>query len=256
MKPDDALGRYFQIESDNNDRWLVSYADLITLLLGFFIVMYSVSSLDGDKYHSISEALNQAFAAPMDKNIVQKKSSLQEAVPEKIETVNSQPQQDQAAFNQLAIALKNSLGDLDADKSIRMRKYADRIEVEIESQVLFQVGQASLSDKSRALLTPLAEILTPIENAIQVEGFTDDVPIRTSQFPSNWELSAGRSASVVRYFARNGIAPKRMSATGYGEFRPVEENTTPEGRHRNRRVLIVINAGLNGDKTESIEIPL
>lgn len=255
MKPDNVLGRYFQIESDNKDRWMVSYADLITLLLGFFIVMYSASSLDGNKYESLSDALNQAFTMS-DKNLVQEKIPLEETTSEKPETAHIQAQREQTVLNKLAADLKNSLGDLDAEKSIRMRKHTDRIEVEIESQVLFQVGQASLSESSRALLSPLAEVLSPIENTIQVEGFTDDVPIRTSRFPSNWELSAARSASVVRYFARNGIVPKRMSATGYGEFRPVEDNATPEGRHRNRRVLIVINASLDTENTESIEIPL
>ena len=255
MKPDNVLSRYFQVESDDNDRWMVSYADLVTLLLGFFIVMYSVSSLDGNKYQSISDALNQAFTVS-GKNLAPKQIPLEEETSEKREAEHIQAQLEQAILNQLAVDLKNSFGNLNADKSIRMRKHADRIEVEIESQVLFQVGQASLSDRSRELLSPLAEILSSIENAIQVEGFTDDIPIRTSQFPSNWELSAARSASVVRYFARNGIAPKRMSATGYGEFRPIEENSTPEGRHRNRRVLIVINASLNDEKTESIEIPL
>lgn len=245
MKPDNLLTRYLHHQEDNSDRWMVSYADFITLLLGFFIVMYSVSSLDGEKYQVISEALSQAFK-PTTKAQASHRS-LQESVlltePAK-QNPETHTQEELAVLNQLTRNLQNTLSQLDERKSVRLRRQPNRVEIEIESQVLFQVGQADLSERSRTLLTRVATVLSTLNNRIHVEGFTDNTPILTSKFPSNWELSSARAASVVRFFARNGIAPERMAAVGYGEFRPVDDNATPEGRHRNRRVLIIIDANL------------
>ena len=244
MKPDNLLTRYLHHQEDNSDRWMVSYADFITLLLGFFIVMYSVSSLDGEKYQVISEALSQAFK-PTTKTQASHQSLLERVlVTEPKQNAEAHTQEELAVLNQLTRSLQNTLSQLDERKSVRLRRQPNRVEIEIESQVLFQVGQADLSEKSRTLLTRVADVLSTLSNRIHVEGFTDNTPILTSKFPSNWELSSARAASVVRFFARNGIAPERMAAVGYGEFRPVDDNATPEGRHRNRRVLIVIDANL------------
>ena len=116
------------------------------------------------------------------------------------------------------------------------------VEVEIKTSLLFPSGSARLVDGALPVLRDLSAILKTFPNAVQVEGFTDNVPINTEVFPSNWELSAGRAASVVHVFTRNGVRPERLVAIGYGEHRPVAENATPEGRSRNRRVVVVIAA--------------
>ena len=114
------------------------------------------------------------------------------------------------------------------------------IEVEIKSKLLFPSGNARLVSKAIPVLSNLATIFSTFSNPIQVEGFTDDQPINTSTFPSNWELSAARAASVVHLFMRRGIEPERMSAIGYAEFRPIADNKTEQGRQQNRRVVIII----------------
>ena len=119
----------------------------------------------------------------------------------------------------------------------------------MQTDVLFPTAVARIADAARPALVRLADILEPFPNPIRVEGHTDNVPISTERFPSNWELSAARAASVVRLFEQQGVEPSRMAALGLGEHAPVADNSTPAGRNRNRRVLVVIlasdEAGMN-----------
>lgn len=125
---------------------------------------------------------------------------------------------------------------------ITVRRNALWVEVEIRNNVLFASGSAGLEPEAIPVLEKIAQILQQFPNAIQVEGFTDNVPISTVAFPSNWELSAARAASVVHLFTKLGIRPGRMAAIGYGEHRPGADNATPEGRQKNRRVVLVVLA--------------
>jgi chemotaxis protein MotB len=121
-----------------------------------------------------------------------------------------------------------------------VRHQQDWLEIEIRTDILFPSGVAQLSTSADAVLQKLASILAPFPNPLRVEGFTDNVPISTPQYPSNWELSAGRAASVARLFALSGVAPDRLGIIGWGEVRPLAENTTIEGRNQNRRVVVVV----------------
>jgi chemotaxis protein MotB len=114
------------------------------------------------------------------------------------------------------------------------------VEVEIKTSILFPSGSSRLQQEALPILSEIAKILKDFPNPIRVEGFTDSVPINTVAFPSNWELSAGRAASVVHLFTKEGVEPRRMASIGYGEYRPVADNSTAEGRNKNRRVVIVI----------------
>jgi len=256
-------------EQDNRDRWLVSYADFITLLFAFFVVMYSISSINDGKYRVLSNTLTDAFlteATTMDpiqvgelvrsltpasgEHAAREAPAAESAIIEKAQT-NTEESQEQDPKNEprplkavkedLASALEGYIS-----KDLVEVTQTDRgIEVEMKSKMLFGSGSARLSSGAVTVLRDVAAILTPIKNLIHVEGHTDTVPISTLAFPSNWELSAARAASVVNLFAKLGVGAKRMAAIGYGEYRPVVGNHLAEGRQKNRRVSLIIMARVN-----------
>lgn len=136
---------------------------------------------------------------------------------------------------------------------IDVRRDKRWIEVEIKSSILFNSGSARLSEQSVPVLRKLAEKIQPLNNVIHVEGFTDNVPISNFEFASNWELSAARAASVVHLFTGLGVDPHRMAAIGYGEYRPIAGNATPDGRAKNRRVVLVIMSGSDARVTQPLD---
>lgn len=146
----------------------------------------------------------------------------------------------QHQLDEMAVEVSAVMEQQIRDKRVRVLRKGNAIEVEISTDILFGSGVAGLAPAALAPLSHLADALRPWPNAIRVEGHTDDRPIGTLVFPSNWELSAGRAASVVRLFAQRGVAARRLAVIGYGEHRPVQPNTTPAGRNANRRVVVVI----------------
>ncbi len=261
-------------EHENHERWLVSYADFITLLFAFFVVMYSISQVNEGKYRVLSEALMAAFQnTPRSMEPIQVgevvrspgvKPDQRMMQPTAIDaqTANPMPvpfppQQtaeavrggnlDAAALERLksqvagmAASVEQALGDLVQQELVTIRRKPLWIEVEFNTNTLFRLGSVELPPESRAILQRLARVLQPFPARLHVEGFTDDLPISTAAYPSNWELSAARAASVVHLFSGEGIDPRRMAAIGYGEYRPVADNATDEGRARNRRVMVVV----------------
>ena len=255
-----------QEEHENHERWLVSYADFITLLFAFFVVMYSVSSVNEGKYRVLSDSIVAAFRDParsLDpiqvgelmrtpvpvQDSMQREKLLIQPIDLPFKPIRrTEPESPDAgeldqASKELADSIEQAMADLVDDGLIQVRRDKRWIEVEIKTSILFPSGSAGLAPGAEPVLSRLAEKLRPLDNIIHVEGFTDNVPIRTSAFPSNWELSAARAASVVHLFTRMGVDPRRMAAIGYGEYRPVADNATPEGRARNRRVVLVIMSG-------------
>lgn len=266
-------------EHTNQERWLVSYADFITLLFAFFVVMYAISSVNEGKYRVLSETLNQAFSEPtrslqpvqvgeinragssiiVDENNrslreVQMSTNkrVSEQTTSKAETKTPVPELfDQAAADELfevAEAIRFTLKPFVDKGLVDVRHNPFWVEVNMKSNMLFPSGSASLSREALRALRAVVGILKPISNPVHVEGYTDNVPINTAVFPSNWELSAARAASVVHFFTRMGLRPDRLAAIGYGEHRPIATNDTDEGRNRNRRVSLIIMAnGLQDD---------
>jgi len=259
-------------EHENHERWLVSYADFITLLFAFFVVMYAMSSVNEGKYRVLSDALIAAFRspnkglAPIQVGELLRSPPIKQELPvntpqpiavpvevpreqqakggEGPERLDGQdPEAPQADREKVAGRLEESLRDLIDRGLIEVRRLEDWVEVEIKTSILFPSGTAKLVDGAIPVLKELSEILKEFPNPIQVEGFTDNVPINTEVFPSNWELSAARAASVVHVYTKHGVRPERMVALGYGEHRPAADNVTAEGRSRNRRVVIVIATG-------------
>jgi chemotaxis protein MotB len=275
-------------EPENSERWVIPYADLLTLLLALFVVMYSLSSINEGKYRVLAESLASAFngipksfepiqvgdhhalsdsasLSKAEKQIVHAAAQAISRIPlpmPKRETedplragagdhgkagspahhsaANAAAAADAAGLNKIADQVVKAISPLIKKHLVVVRKNKYWLEVEIKTDILFPSGIARLSKPARPVLSKLAAILKPFPNPIRVEGYTDNVPIHTRAFPSNWELSAARAASVARLFIRRGIGAKRLAIIGWGKYHPVADNSTSAGRNRNRRVTLVI----------------
>lgn len=265
-------------EHQSNERWLVSYADFITLLFAFFVAMYAISSVNEGKYRVLSSSIVEAFnnpqkkekslspgeyeleptpsdvISPIELDHVKKDSMVameDDSVPAQEAVIKSDKQprgtQDEIGGGQMEMSAADIAADIEQEMSelidegaVSVRNSDDWIEVEIKNNVLFPSGSARLHTDALPILKSLSSILIEFSNPIQVEGFTDNQPIKTLAFPSNWELSAARAASVVHLLMKVGVKPERMAAVGYGEHRPIADNETEQGRQRNRRVVIII----------------
>lgn len=238
-------------EHENHERWLVSYADFITLLFAFFVVMYSISSINEGKYKVLSESLVGVFSEP-ERAI--KPIPIGDEKPRTTEPdrsmIEDNPNSSTSAepsdpLQEIASSMRDTFGDLIASEQLTVRGNELWVEIELNSSLLFPSGDAIPNETAFILIEKVAKILAPYENPVHVEGFTDNLPISTAQFPSNWELSAARAASIVRMLAMDGVKEGRLAAVGYGEFQPVADNATAEGRARNRRVVLVISRNLD-----------
>jgi chemotaxis protein MotB len=247
-----------QRQSDNHERWLVSYADFITLLFAFFVVMYALSSVNDGKYRVLSDSLVSAFGkVPPNPELspiaMQAPAQLK---PQQIAArENASQRRQQEKMRDMAKDIMKVLAPLVKEGKVRVTQSNRGITVEINASVLFAPGQAALSENSSHTLRAVAQVVKDHEHEIQVEGHTDNVPIRTVNFPSNWELSTARASSVVRLFIDSGVDARRLTAVGYGENRPVESNDAPEGRTRNRRVTVMVLAAEPERVTEIPVIP-
>jgi chemotaxis protein MotB len=262
--------RHKHEEHANHEAWAIPYGDLITLLLAFFVVMYAMSSVNEGKYRVLSDSLVAAFnGAPKTLEPIQvgekqlgpgADAALNLVRQPMIETqprrsiapigmgqmsMPTDPAAQRDDLAGVANEVEQSMSDLIDRELVTVRRHGKWVEVEIKTDILFPSGVATLSPAAEQVLQQLAETLKPFPNAIRVEGHTDNRPIKNSAFPSNWELSAARAASVVHLFTRMGMDPARLAVIGLGENRPAQSNATPEGRNANRRVLLVILGGSN-----------
>lgn len=269
-------------EHENHERWLVSYADFITLLFAFFVVMYSISSVNEGKYKVLSESMAGAFRSssrtlapiqvgelvrsphhPMEtlldaptpinfKPIVIEQRFAIVTRPEESATESAGDwDQDGAAsqVEEIAAEVEQAMAGLIEQDLVSIRRNRLWLEVELNSNFLFASGSATPSIDAEVILLQLARVLKDHPNKLHVEGFTDDRPIQNPLFPSNWELSSARAAAVVRLFSQYGVDPMRMASIGYGEYKPIAGNDTEAGRRQNRRVVIVIVADVNDGAT-------
>ncbi len=240
-------------DHDNHERWLVSYADFITLLFAFFVVMYAISSVNENKYRILSEALGNAFSKQSGPPVVHSDPA-PSIVPPKPSpherAANAAFRKEKEYMTGIARSILNVLQPLVAQGKVRVTQTARGVSVEINASVLFAPGEAKLSQESVQVLTAVAQVLKNDTHDLRIEGHTDNIPIATMMFPSNWELSAVRASSVVRLFVENGIHEQRMTAVGHGSNQPLMSNDTAEGRQRNRRVQLMILSGLPEQVTE------
>ena len=306
-----------QEDHENHERWLVSYADFITLLFAFFVVMYAVSSVNDGKMRVLSDSLLATFTsrqkslnpiqvgelvrsrvvdsqavitkpgerpALKEDEIKREESAANDADGSGVSVAegdtpgtgaeqrsdggdgvsgeefddgslttdtqgadadgpgDAQHGEEMKDVDSIADEVEGSMANLIMRDLVNVRRGKQWLEVEFKTSLLFTSGRATVAAQAVPMIEELAEILTGFPNPVQVEGFTDDVPINTATFPSNWELSAARAASVVALLSSSGVAPHRLAAVGFGEHRPIADNSTPEGRSKNRRVVLVIPA--------------
>ncbi len=249
-------------EHENHERWLVSYADFITLLFAFFVVMYAISSVNEGKYKVLSNSLTNAFKNTTGQPGGQPIATIQGAplmpvkpiakpdkLPDQKKTEEKKSEQRQKMRN-VADDIKNVLQPLIAQGKVKLLETSRGVTVEINDSILFPAGQARLQPASVSAMQAIAQVLADSDFPITIEGHTDNIPIATAQFPSNWELSAMRATTVLRLFNEGGVGAERLTAIGYGETRPLETNTTLEGRARNRRVSILIDSNRPEEPTE------
>jgi chemotaxis protein MotB len=263
-------------EHENHEAWAIPYGDLVTLLLAFFVVMYAMSTVNEGKYRVLSDSLSEAFnGAPHSEHAVSNgggtggrvempRSQVQRIfsgalpgmaraagaqAPPKTASAAPEPKTvaapgpapgDSAELGKVADEVTEAMGTLVAAGEVHVRRLQNSVVVDISSDVLFPSGVAHLSNTAAPALQHLAAALKPFTNAIRVEGYTDDRPINTAEFPSNWELSAARAASVVHLFMDRGISPDRLAVMGFGQYRPATTNNNVAGRNSNRRVAVVI----------------
>jgi len=226
-------------EHENHERWLVSYADFITLLFAFFVVMYSISSVNEGKFRTVSDSIKAALnpivspantAVPF--TIGQNKA---EKVNPTIDTVK------EPAVRRLREIMRSLKKETQLD-IIQMKELTNGdIVLTLPDTVLFRAGEAVLLPEARPFIRAISEVLIDLDRHVRVEGHTDNVPISTAQFPSNWELSATRAVTVVRTLSEQyGLQADHLTAVGHADSRPLVDNLTPENRGKNRRVEIII----------------
>jgi chemotaxis protein MotB len=218
----------------NQDRWLLTYADMITLLLALFIVMYAMSKIDEEKFSNVTQALATQLKGG---ETIFEKSLSSDVVQAKLMNMRKLRLLEQKIQSRIKIA------NMRDTRSIGISTLVDErgLVIHVEESALFESGDDKLKQEAYEPLDLVCEQIKGIPNSIRIEGHTDNRPIKTARFPSNWELSAFRAITVVRYFIdKHEISPTKLSALGFGEFRPLSDNVTAEGRAKNRRVDIVV----------------
>lgn len=239
----------------NHDRWMVSYADFVTLLFAFFVVMYAMSSVNEGKYKALSNSMADAFSMNDQQGGVI--DSIQTGTPptvfqpipldnpttmevEKRRELSEEILKERRNLGQVSDQFKEVLAPFIDDKLVSVKRNDYWIELEMNSEMLFLSGEAELSKKAIPVLKKISEVISSLPNAVNVEGHTDNVPIDNIKFRSNWDLSSARATSVVHELIKDGVSSPRLSAIGYGEFHPVGDNKVEDGRFKNRRVVLVL----------------
>jgi len=231
---------------ENLERWLVSYADFITLLFAFFVTMYAISMVDGKKLGFVVESLQRALGSGVAVQVYRRDSGVFSSDFTSVEGYLSTV--EARAFEKLVEEIKEGLDGISKGNAqgfnqgqIKFILEKRGLVIRVSEHLFFRSGDASIQPEFIPLLEVLGKAFERIPNHIRIEGHTDNVPINTPRFPSNWELSTARATAIVRYFLTHfDFDPDRLSATGYAEFYPIDTNETPEGRSQNRRVDFVV----------------
>jgi chemotaxis protein MotB len=251
----------------NHERWLVSYADFITLLFAVFVTLYAMSQTDKQKVEQVAASYRSAFGitvgASSGKPQFMPKSDIMPIPAMKQQLKNTEKQKSKGDGSAKVQATKKDFKEMlvSLERYLNMHNEQDKVNVAISKRGLvislkeagfFDSGSATVNQASFELLAKIGESLAPYSNPISFEGHTDTLPIRSSQFQSNWELSTARATNLAHHFMdRHGFTPEKVSVTGYGEYRPVADNATEEGRKQNRRVDIVLLGPSDGEIEEA-----
>lgn len=227
-------------DEPSGDEWLATYSDCVTLLMTFFVLLYAMSSVDEAKIKALSQAFRTVMAGESGDSILE--YNLYDGdVPliggeTPTETIDGD-QIEESMYYQV----NKFVSEHDLSAVVDIIESEKGIVIQLRDNILFETAKSNLRDDSRDILSSIGKLISSLDNNIVVEGHTDNRPISTADFPSNWELSVDRAVNVVRYFVENeGIDPSRLSATGYGEYQPVVDNDSEENMAKNRRVNILI----------------
>lgn len=234
----------------SHDRWLVSYADFITLLFAFFVVLYSASKADVKKQMEFADAIDSAFTSlGLFPNATSRATTVMAREADHSEfPVNANsgdqpmiPEQIQHDFRKMQKNLEGLLSDQIAQHTVAVHIGREGLVISLREAGFFDSGSAVPQAGTAPILNRIAAALIGTPYDVRIEGHTDNVPIHTSQFDSNWELSAARATRLARFFIEDhNFAPVRLSAAGFAEFHPVASNATAEGRRQNRRIDIIV----------------
>lgn len=245
-----------KVKKDDTERWMLSYLDFITLLMIFFLVMYAISNVDSEKYNSLSSSLKQGFINGGE-NVLGESDDMNIAAEKIMDTV------DEYNSNSTQLSEKDMLENTkeQIDELIEQYNLKDDISTNIQDKglvitfnnsVLFNSGEADVKPEASSKLLSIAKILNTLNNYIRVEGHTDSTAIHNEKYSSNWQLSSIRASNVVEFLVDNGnVLPERLSSVGYGEYRPIEDNSSVDGRASNRRVdILVLNSKFDGSEKQ------
>ncbi len=225
-------------EHDNIERWLLTYSDLITLMMAFFTILFAMAQVDAAKFKTLSQSLSMAFGAKGASGGSNMLTNFQ-GTGVKPPSISIMTENNQ--FNDVMKLIQQYTSKAGISKSVQASIQERGLVLNLADTVLFESGKADLSPRAQAILDHLAAILFSTGRMIRVEGHTDNVPINTARYRSNWQLSTDRATNVIMYWiSKHPDVGPRLSAGGYGEFRPIASNQTPEGKTKNRRVEIVL----------------
>jgi len=227
--------------AEADERWVISYADLVTLLFGFFILLYATADQNITKFESLARGLSDAFNVPVNEGLRDGTPIFEEGtgiVPGTSDVTNAVIENDLLFVRDL---VQKESADRGLVGRIVVSEDEDGISIRLADNLVFPPASASIRPEALPLLEIVAAVINELGREARVEGHTDNIPVGTSQYPTNWELSSARATAVLRYLVdEGGIPPELIFAAGYGEFQPVADNLTPEGRSLNRRADIVI----------------
>lgn len=237
-------------EETNSTRWLTTFNDLVTLLMVFFVLLFTMSSIDARKMQDFQYALQSGLGILEEGRMVNISVKTTQPV-EDMSHIGTQPEGIKASPSEPLTGLLSDtlIKSLEADFGIQIAQTHQGIRLSFEDEILFDFGKADINPAGAKMLDQIAKAIKKVPNSVRIEGHTDNIPIQTVRFPSNWELSVARAVNVVKYFAEVcKIEPHRLSAVGYGESRPVAANDTAANRMKNRRVEILL---ITEDKKEN-----
>ncbi|SRR5579875_585402 len=245
--------RRYEERHENLERWIISYADFMTLLMATFVMLYAISSINISKYRVLQQVFAEAFLGKLqqqDAGIAPAQVGPFQNLPAPIPVpqrnvspkLQRQIEQRLQQLQKIYDKLTTTFQDLIKKDLVHVVRQPNGVAIDINATLLFASGSAVLTPQALTIIDQVGKALADVPYTVQVNGFTDNAPIHNGQFDSNWDLSAMRAISVVKRFVANGIAPERLVGAGYGEYHPVVPNDSPEHMARNRRVSIVVVA--------------
>lgn len=223
-------------KAENQERWLLTYADLITLLMIFFVVMYTISNINSKKFAQLSVSMSQALVGEKSGNFIGDAPG-----PMMIRESVAGGKAEIAGMKKAEAEINKYIKEQGLKDKVVVSQEERGLVISLKEALVFDLGSADITPAAKGVILSVGKILLTLPNNIRVEGHTDNLPIHTARFPSNWELSTARATNVVNFLVGQvGMKPEKLSATGYGEYRPITPNTSEPNRARNRRTDIVV----------------